>query len=333
MNIRHGFLRGWKKVLIALAALVATGCVQMSSVPGYARAGDTLVLGLGGITRNVGGGQFLKPTDLQITITDSSNATFSLTPSQVFKAYPDYVSNMNYNSISNGYRLSPTPLTPYDGGYFVMLSLVVGSSTTPLTLAEGAAKISIAAPGKLTNTTSTVLLPNGTATANREGDLTSIPVYILPGTATAGTTWNKTQFNAYQRITSTLVIKPQSLAGITSAGGAQLAITYPTANYSATLPALVVPFNHNPNISVHQNSVVNGNGTTTLNVLLTASKGFTSAGANALQPSLDDLNLSLVYFGKVANAVPLTDFQVVSRYIDTSGNVIAGLQAITANPQ
>lgn len=329
MKNRHGFTGGWKYLLVLLAVFLS-GCVQVSSIPGYARAGDTLVLGLGGIARNAGG-QSLKLSDLQITITDHDNTTFALTPSRIFKAYPDYASGMNYNSINNSsYQIAPTPLTPYDGGYFVMLSLANG--TTPLALAEGMARISISAPGKLTNTLSNFYLQGQTQSSITEGDLTSIPVYILPGTATSGV-WNTTQFQGYERIGSTLVIKPQNLTGITTVGGAQLSITYPTANYSSTRPAMVMPMNHNPNISLHQNAVVNSNGTTTLNVLLSASKGFTSAGANALQPSLDDLSLSLVYFNKVSSAVALTDFQVSSsQYIDTAGSVISGLQAVTADP-
>ena len=44
------------RALVALLVSVAlAGCIQTKTTPGYARAGDHIVIGLGGVNRNAGG--------------------------------------------------------------------------------------------------------------------------------------------------------------------------------------------------------------------------------------------------------------------------------------
>ena len=64
-----------------------SGCVQFKPTPSYARAGDHIVLGLGGIERNSGGSTTIKRSDLTITLTDASSAQFDLEPRFIFKSY------------------------------------------------------------------------------------------------------------------------------------------------------------------------------------------------------------------------------------------------------
>ena len=61
-----------------LAGGVLAGCVQTKTTPGYARAGDHVVIGLGGLERNAQGEPILTASDLTITLTDFGSAQFSL---------------------------------------------------------------------------------------------------------------------------------------------------------------------------------------------------------------------------------------------------------------
>jgi hypothetical protein len=307
------------------------GCVQMTPVPGYARSGDTLVLGLGGIQRNAAGKQVLTPDDLVITLTDSANVSYKLAAQQFFKTFPDYGSQLNFQTVGGTTRFAPQPITPFDGGWFVSVQLVAGASAIP-NLATGPATISIASPtGKLINNPSTGMYGTTIPTTIHEGNLLRIPLEILPGTTQANSPASvnySRQFRAFSTngVTS-FNIAPRALEGLTEVGGMQVSLKYTASNYSNTVPPLVVPYSHNPSINLQQNVVDNGDGTRLLNIVLTAPKGF-AAEQTALKPSLRDLNLKVIYFGTAAlYAAP--DFQIVSsKFIDTSGNVIPGLTAV-----
>jgi hypothetical protein len=320
-------------ILCVSVGVFLTGCVQMTPVPGYARSGDTLVLGLGGIQRNAAGNQVLVPDDLVITLTDSANVSYRLAAQQFFKTFPDYGSQLNFQTVGGTTRLAPQPLTPFDGGWFVSVQLAAGTSAIP-NLATGPATISITSPtGKLVSNPSAGVYGTTVPTAINEGNLLRIPLEILPGTTPINSPTSISygrQFRAFSThgVTS-FNIAPSTLAGLTEVGGMQVSLKYVASNYSNTIPPLVVPYSHNPAINLQQNVVDNGDGTNLLNIVLTAPKGF-AAEQTALKPSLRDLNLKVIYFGTAAiYAAP--DFQVVSsKLIDTSGNVIPGLTAVRA---
>jgi hypothetical protein len=93
---------------------------------------------------------------------------------------------------------------------------------------------------------------------------------------------------------------------------------------------MAVPNSHNPYIQIAQNIVVNNNGTNTINVLLTAQKGFSdAANQTALTPLLSDLTVQIMYF---LNTEPYTEAQLLddfeidlakSHYVDLNGNAMA----------
>jgi hypothetical protein len=317
-------------MLCPCAAAFLAGCVQMTPVPGYARSGDTLVLGLGGIQRNARGHQTMSPADLVITITDSAKATHTLTPQQPFKVFPDYGSQLNYQTIGGNSTMSPLPIQPFDGGWFVPVSLTRDGVTTPIAgLAPGRATISITSPtGKLVNNPSTGNYGVSQGFL-KEGNLIRIPVEIIAGTGDPASDANKdynNQLRAYGVSgVSSFNVAPGTLKGISTVGGVQLAIKYSAASTKGTNAPLVVPYSHNPSINLQQNVIENGDGTKTINILLTAPQGF-AATPTSLKPSLRDLNLKVIYFG---GSSPGVDFQIVSsKYIDTSGGVIPGLNAV-----
>ena len=306
---------------IGLLAVVA-GCVQKYPISYYAAPGDTIVLGLGGIQRNTNGASTLSASDLTITLTNTSTqAVTTLSPGNGFKAFPDYSSTENVASINGVLSGS---IIPFDGGWFVPVTLPTSS------LPPGAYTISITSPtGKLLNTNWCY------GPAYCEGDLTNIPLQIVSGSGTSNSGYSN-QFS-YYNTGHHLDVSPNQApdsAGYPAMGGLQLVIAFPSANYSATLPIMAVPYSHNPSIQLAQNIVNNGDGTSSLVVLLTAPQGFvTNANRTPLTPVLSDLSLSFLFFpasGIKSNATQqLGDFKIDqsrSHYYDTSGNVIASLQ-------
>jgi hypothetical protein len=301
--------------------------VQQYPIPYVARAGDTLVLGLGGIQRNAYGNQNLQTTDIQVTLTDHAGQQFVLEPNATFKAFPEYASLVNSYAVKSNYSLHP-----FDGGWFLDVSLVSWDEASygePLSLAPGAGTLSIVS-SQLSNT----------ALAGYDGDLTNIPIEILPGVADTNIASSYTnQLAAYTKEGGLPLISPDNLSGVSSVGGLQLAITYPrAAEYlDENTPPMVVPSGHNPYVQIAQNIVVNSNGTNTINVLLTAQKGFSSAANKTpFTPLLSDLSVQIMYFPKderPSAAQLLSDFQIGSgTYVDLNGGAMAIHPVMTVQP-
>jgi hypothetical protein len=317
VSMKASFARTMQWIIpVCLAALA--GCVQQYPISYYASPGDTVVLGLGGIQRNSNGANNLIGSDLAITLTNNStHAVTTLTNPGLFKAFPDYSSKMNYESI-----IGILPTVSYDGGWFAYVTLPSSGLTA------GAYTIGITSPtNKLINTK--WCFNPGLC----EGDLTNIPLQIVNNNTSSASNSYASQFTYYPPTNYRLDVSPNQApdsAGYSAVGGLQLVVTFAYANYNASLPVMAVPYSHNPSISLSQNVIDNGNGTKSLVVLLSAPQGFvTTANRTPLTPALSDLSLSLLFFPNDGVTVnPSTDFQIDqnrSHYYDTSGNVITQL--------
>lgn len=304
-------------------ALLASGCVQQMPFPYAVRTGDTLVLAIGGVKRNADADRDLQPTDLDIVLTDSAGTSFGLEAEGVFKAYPEYGSELNAAAI-----VGAVPLRPFDGGWFAHVPLRWtdpghSGGLFPLPLAVGPATLAVVSD-KLTNTR-----------ASFEGDLSHIPVEILPGSADPNQNEAYAQqFIGYRSKAALKISAPVTLTDSLGSNGAiwglQVAITYPrNVDYLDTQhPPQVVPYSHHPYIQLAQNTFANDDGTNTLLVLLTAQRGFVRPSKQtSLTPLLGELSLRLMYFtvGDVATpsaATLLDDFRIDathSFYLNTAG--------------
>ena len=243
-------------------ALVTSGCITTVTTPSYARAGELVQVGLGGIKRN-SSGKSLVPADLTVTITDSNSVVHDVQIAGLFRAYPDHTSWYARDSLDRQDAFFGN-VEPYDGMWWATLELSdpVGN---PLPLATGAATISI---------TSAELIDTGWTS---EGTLSSFPIEIVAGTTTP-TNEEEQQYTAYRHRRS-IVISPDNLTGVTEVGGFQVAITYnssavATGGGSAVVCPRVVPYSHDPNITLIQSTVDNGDGTQTLTAMATNPNGF-----------------------------------------------------------
>jgi hypothetical protein len=309
-------------VVFFIALVWMGGCVQTKTTPGYARAGDHIVMGLGGIERNAGGDSALKPSDLTITLTDFSGQQHTLEPRLLFKSYADYSALMNLNVMDGlAASIGLVGMVPYDSGWFAVAPLTYpGQYDAPLPLAVGAATISVTSP-KLTNTASPF-----------EGSLNNIPIEIIAGTSPEDEDFVKQFFN-YIRTANSFTIAPNNLSGIDAVGGAYLVINYSDDTFfSDGRVPVVVPSDHNPYVQINYNVVPNGDGTGSIYVTLLNPQGFrTLATATPSSSLMSDLSVNLNYFSGGTAAQAKTNFSLVSvdsYYIDMTGAVLPGVSPV-----
>lgn len=314
-----------KAIVLLLAIVWLAGCVQTKTAPGYARAGDYIVLGLGGVARNAGGAAALGADDLTITLTDANAVDHALEARYIFKSYLDYTSWMNFATIdgsTNTFGLSN--MSAFDGGWFAVVPLTYPSQySSPLPLAVGDATVSVASP-KLTNIGNAI-----------EGDLSAIPIEIIAGISPPDEDYQR-QFIGYSDSGRNFVIAPDDLTGISEVGGLFLEIDYNDDSFfTAGVEPMVVPAENHPFVQLNYNHISNGDGTGKLLVTLLNSGGF-KTGANATQNSspLSSLALKLMYFSAIGDAkVPeaKASFSVNvgnSYYIDMVGGSLSGVTPV-----
>lgn len=296
----------FKAAFLVLALVVLAGCVQTKTAPGYARAGDYIVLGLGGAARNAGGALALDADDLTITLTDANAVVHSLSALYVFKSYLDYTSWMNAGVIEGStVTLGLTDMTAFDGGWFAVVPLTYPMQPdSPLPLAVGDATVSITSP-KLTNIGNVI-----------EGDLSAVPIEIIPGISPNDLDYQR-QFVGYTDSGRNFVVAPSDLTGINEVGGLFLQIDYSDDSFfnGGTAP-MVVPSEHHPYVQLNYHHIANGDGTGSLFVTLLNSAGFkTSANATQNSSPLSSLAVKLLYFST------FTDAKVVEAKSSFSVNV------------
>ncbi|MCB1841810.1 MAG: hypothetical protein KDI09_02515 [Halioglobus sp.] len=302
-----------KCAMVSIALIWLAGCVQTKTTPGYARAGDHIVIGLGGAVRNAGGTASLKASDLVITLRDFSNQQFQLEPRFIFKSYADHSAQINTFSMDGtNVQAGLTGMVPYDGGWFVVAPLTYPAQyASPLPLAVGAATISVTSP-KLINTANSI-----------EGNLSAIPIEIIAGVSAQDVDFVR-QFIGYVNTPNSFLVRPNSLIGVNDVGGAFLAIEYSDDTFfkNGVMP-VVVPSDHNPYAQTSYHIVPNGDGSGTIYVTMVNPAGFkTVATATPNASRLSDLTVRLNYFSNGTPAQAKTRFSLntmKSHYFDLNG--------------
>jgi hypothetical protein len=313
-------LRCIKLVFLSVAVVLLSGCISQVSTPNFARGGDVINVGLGGLKRNADG-HLILASDLTVTITDSLSVVHSPQVLGVYRVYPDHTSSYSVGA-QNPSHPQYGDLVPHDGGVWTTIRLSAPNNA-PLPLATGPATLSIVS-AKLTQTSK----PN-------EGTYANFPLNILPGTGVASL--SDSQNLAYQT-DGYLSVKPSATAAV-PLGGAQIEIIF-DADVTASDPIelRMVPQHHDPNLSLIQSVTDNGNGTKTLLAILTNPNGFVELGSwTQGQSSLYDLEMAIVSdSGGVTNTpnAELGDVFTVtgnSYYIDLNGDVVPGITPVLSN--
>jgi len=313
--------------ILILPALLVSGCISLAPTPNYARAGDVVNIGLGGIKRNAAGQRVL-PEDLVVTITDANNVTHTPEVLGTYRVYPDHASQYAVRAQRRDGG-NYADLYPHDGATWVSIRLTsFASGSNPLPLAVGSAYISVAS-AKLEQTSK----PN-------EGSYNQFDIEILPGTGNPSVL-DDNQNVAYAPEGYLSIIPDSEAPGGTVVAGAQLEIIFDdSVTFNDPFELRLVPQHHDPNLSLIQSVIDNGDGTKTLTAFLTNPNGFAPVETWAQgQSTFYDLQLALTSFGggvASQNQTPAeiaANFTVTanSYYVDVNGDQIVGMTPIILN--
>lgn len=303
----------FRLIALLFVGVFLSGCVQITAIPATAHPGDHVVVGLGGVHRNVGSDFNLEPPDLQVTVKDVNGGFHTARVVDTFRAYPDYTSVMTQRALKDGAQT--LNLVPYDGGWFAVIKLS-DPNDSPLQLPQGNAEISVAAvsPAQLTNTLGPF-----------EGDLGRIQIKILPP-YTAGEAENGNypdQFDGYSPAPDRVAVRvtPADLVGVSSLGGASIVLNYTISGTETGEDILALPASHNPWVQTGSKIYPNGDGTGRVEAYILNPHGFSTSQArqNAL---LSELQLQFLAVGAALGTVQYQLDTANSYVFDTSGNPV-----------
>ncbi len=320
--------------LMALS-FIAMGCASMQPLSNYARTGDTVAISLGGTDSNALA-PVLKKENITVTIKDAANSVYPVKVRNVFRVYSDPTSGYDYYAPLPNSGSYDAYVPAHMGQWMAIIDLVDPTSGNPPALATGSATLSVASP-QLQNW---VDYP-GWGWTWTNGNLSSIPIQILPGTGSAN------PMNYQQPITfaplGELEPRPQvevSVSGTPSTliGGGSFTFSYVTANFGTAQGQrpLVTTTTPDPNVQLASNYVDQANGTTLITVLISNPHGFnvdnSKTGLAVGRSMLRSLRFDIMW-GNPATTINDTNWQqslqlVSSQYYNLSGNPMAELSPV-----
>lgn len=163
--------------LITLA-WVNAGCVGQQTFSNTARTGDTIMVALGGSSSHQTS-SFVNKSNVQVTVIDSSGASYPVKLRNLFKLYPDPTSRLNYGTTYDASQappwLSRYYRTPNQGEWVAIIDLTNPTTGALLPLQSGPATLAVSSP----DLKDSVLAFNASDT---DGDLQQIAINIIPGT-------------------------------------------------------------------------------------------------------------------------------------------------------
>ncbi len=331
-------ISGWLRVIcltLSIAALQA--CVQWTPTPDYARAGNTIVIGVGGVHRNASSAAYIPPSAVTVSLTDSLGSLHQLKVESLFRAYPGYGANSTAAAIHNGG--SGLDTEPYDGGWFVVASLVDSNDNPLSSIAVGPASVAVSS-AQLTNTLATG------AFDIPEGDLNDLGLEILEGTASYDSDYILS-LQKFAPLPGLALIRPNGLVGNEQIGAARYRFEFSGGNATAITAGIAngdyklyaIPAHHNPFVQINSHLVDNGDGSGYLDIYVLNPYGFSATtDANFRGALHQDLSVQVAAMAEACHGclqqwgASFTLNPVVSEYYDIDGNPLAGVTPMLELP-
>jgi hypothetical protein len=302
-------------LLLVLLALLTTACTGLQPFPNYARTGDTVSFALGREDAQVLA-PMLKKEELTATITDAAGTTHTAKMRHVFKLYADPTSE---------YNVRESWFEAYNVLWVGVVDLVNPLNDNPLALASGPATMSITGNGLATTTG-----------GYGGGDLTDVPVEILPGTG-APHPLNETDGMFFGTIYPVANVEPMAQVDVsptappTVVGGAELEFAYTYSGAYGIAKPKVVPISQDPNVHLSTRFTQQPDGSYLIKCVLVSPLGFSPDNSSrGERPLLRDLSIRIVFLNKdVTDQNWQQALQLVSgRYVDLNGDTIAGVSPV-----
>lgn len=265
MKISQNFL--W---LVLLTYLFTTGCTTVP-LPKYAKRGDFVTIPLGG-TKTVANSNYLKPSDLAVTVVDHQGQVFPVNINILFRVYAEPSSRYSLVSMDANSGLISNGIAYANEGQWMMQFVMPETNSLGQIPAAGPAHISVA---------STEVNPDpdpkkrviNTEPRQLNEDLSSLPFEILEG---AGGTITSEYYGMQQLVTgATILTTPDDeLALLNNVGGAVIVYEYNTDSFiDAGLP-YAVKNSPDQHIQLATKRKDMGNGKTQLTAILINPYGF-----------------------------------------------------------
>lgn len=319
-----------KNVVLLTALVLVTmlsGCASQQPLSNFARKGDTVVVSLGGTTKNVQV-PVLKKEDVAVSITDAAGTTHTPKLRNLFRVYADPTSNYTYSSTRSG-TWAYSQAGAYQGQWMAVIDLVNPGTNQALPLAQGSASVQVSAAG----------LQSTASTSN--GNLDDIPLTIIAGTG-APNPLNEEDTNSFAGINRPLNYldplpqirvspSPATPPAGSAIGGLNLVFSYNTSDVLRGPD--IVPAAPDPNLQLLTDVENQGDGTTIVKAMLINPHGFNRSNtvySDGTSP-YRNLGLSIV----LGNGSGITDqnwqtaVQVISaEYIDINGDPVADVTPV-----
>ncbi len=329
-------LKWGKWLLVALLSVLFTGCTSMQTISNYARTGDTVMVSLGGSTKN-SLVPVLKKENMTAVITDSAGTEQTISIRNLFKLHADQTSLYNY--FNQNHKLSGQTgyVDAYQGQWMAVIDLVDPVTQEAVNIVPGQASIAI---------TSTEL-DGDFQYYNTEynGNLGQVSIEVIDGVGSTNPLNYMTPISEspmdYLEPLSQILISPQGNydSDNVTIGGLEYVISYTPQDFYIYKPNVAKQIvDGKSQLAVKY--LPQGDGTTHIKIMLMNPNGFieklTASGAQRYMEEASPISALVVslYWPTVAQNQALDDttwmnsLQLISSaYVDTNGNPIPELTA------
>lgn len=306
-----------KLAILAVLASVIVGCVGQTATPSYARKNDVVTLQLGGVQAHWGG-QAVTASDLNVTITDASGATYPVAVSRVFVAKAD-----SSSAIQTGLQVhADGPASYFTAGVPTLFDklLLADVTLSAADLQPGAATLHVSSPK----------IARNNVWGDSEGTLENFPIEVLPGEGSG----DANQSNSIFQNAAYAQLKVSNLSPGLVVGGVEAELRYVPSAFGNGGVA-VAASSSDPSIQLMSHRTLSQqDGSMKLKVVLTNPNGFTVPASWTIGQSFqNDLSVDISWLGAnfetVANAEQALQL-VSAKVFDVQGNLINGATATLA---
>jgi hypothetical protein len=324
--------------LVILASLIASGCTT-GTILKYAKKNEIVTIPLGG-TKSVANSNYLKISDVTVTVTDSLDQVFPAQVFRLYRVYPDPSSR--YALVSMDATSTPIPENhvPENQGQWMLQFLMPSTNAASQNIEPGTAQIAVVSTELNPDADPTKRLIN-TEQFSFGADLSNLSVEILAGTGNEAFNENAYGFLAHG---ATIITTPDDASVLANnVAGAVYVYEYLTASFTPDGIPHAVKTSPDQNLQLITNRKDAGGGITRLTAVIISPTGFfDNASWVAGASYYDALRVAVSWDNLAPNNTTVTDanwqshislVSAESFYVDLNGSPIASVSPVLAKVQ
>ena len=321
--------------LVLSATLISAGCTT-GTIPKYAKKNEIVTIPLGG-TKSVANSNYLKVSDVTVTVTDSLGKVFPAQVFRLYRVYPDPSSRYSLVSMDATSTTSPENYVPENQGQWMLQFKMPDVNTSGDNLEPGAAQIAVASTEVNPDPDPTKRLIN-TDQFSLGADLSNLSIEILPGTGTEAFNENAYGYLAHG---ATIITAPDDESVLANnVSGAVYVYEYTTASFTPDGIPHAVKTSPDQNLQLITSRKDVGGGLTRLTAVIISPTGFFDKASWVAGASYyDALRVAVSWDNLAANNDTVTDANWQSHislvpaesfYVDLNGSPISNVTPVLA---